>query len=168
MSINLIAACGVNRELGYDNKLLCHLPNDLKHFRELTTSHFCVLGRKTFESIGRPLPNRKNIILSQNPNYEAPIGTYLYPSLVDVIHEYKSYNDGKDELFICGGGEIYRQALPFADKIYLTIIEHHFDRVDTYFPPFSFLDWKQTERIKNDPDEKNPYKHYFITYEKRV
>jgi dihydrofolate reductase len=167
MSINIIAAIGVNRELGYKNQLLCHLPNDLKYFKEKTTGQFCVFGRKTYESIGYPLPNRHNIIVTRNTNYKIADGVFVYNSLLDVINEYISYNNNENELYICGGAEIYRQALPYADRIYMTIIEKHFSKVDTYFPPFDFHDWKVTERIKCEADENNPYVHHFVTYERR-
>jgi dihydrofolate reductase len=165
--INLIAAIGVNRELGYKNQLLCHLPNDLKHFKELTTGQFVVMGRKTYESIGHPLPNRQNIIVTRNNKFVEPVGTYVYNSLEDVIHEYQQYNENQNELFICGGAEIYKQSLKYADRILLTVIENHFNKVDTWFPPFSFLDWKVTSNIQNEIDEKNPYVHSFIKYERR-
>jgi dihydrofolate reductase len=167
MSINLIAAIGLNRELGYKNQLLCHLPNDLKHFKELTTGQFVVMGRKTYESIGHSLPNRQNIIVTRNNKYKEPLGTYVYNSLEDVIHEYQSYNENQNELFICGGAEIYKQSLKYANRIFLTVIETHFSKVDTWFPPFSFLDWKVTSNIRNEIDENNQYVHNFITYERR-
>jgi dihydrofolate reductase len=165
--INLIAAIGVNRELGYKNQLLCHLPNDLKYFKELTTGQFVVMGRKTYESIGHPLPNRQNIIVTRNNKFVEPVGAYVYNSLEDVIHEYQQYNENQNELFICGGAEIYKQSLKYADRIFLTVIENHFNKVDTWFPPFSFLDWKVTSNIQNEIDEKNPYVHSFIKYERR-
>jgi dihydrofolate reductase len=139
----------------------------MKHFRKLTENNFCVFGRKTFESIGHPLPNRHNIILTKNEKYEEPAGTYVYSSLEDVIHEYHSYNNDENELFICGGSEIYKQALKYADRIYLTIIEHRFSKIDTYFTPFSFLDWKVTSNVKNLADETHPYNYSFVTYERR-
>lgn len=166
MSINLIAACGNNREIGYKNKLLCHLPNDLKHFKNLTQGNIVCMGRKTYESIGEVLPNRHNIVLTHNTDFKAPF-VYVYHSVEDVLREYESYSNKEAELFIIGGEQVYKQFLKYADKIYLTIIENHFPRVDSYFPPFSFLDWKVTENIKNEADEKNLYNHSFITYERR-
>jgi dihydrofolate reductase len=167
MTISIIAAIGLNRELGYNNKLLCHLPNDLKYFKKLTIAQFVVMGRKTYESIGHCLPNRHNIVLSRDITYNVPDGAYVYNSLDDVINEYKSYNNNENELFIIGGADIYRQALPKANKIYLTIIDHKFENVDAYFPPFSLDEWEVTENIKNVVDEKNPYDHYFVTYKRR-
>jgi dihydrofolate reductase len=165
--ISLIAACGLNRELGYNNQLLCHLPNDLKHFKQLTTGQFVVMGRKTYESIGKALPNRHNIILTRDTKFIEPVGTYVYNSLDDVIHEYTHYNDNQNELFIIGGADIYQQTLKYADKIYLTIIDHIFDKADAFFPKIDLIKWKATSNIKQSKDEKNPYDHYFVTYERR-
>jgi dihydrofolate reductase len=95
--INLIACIDLNCGLGFQNDLLIKLKNDMKYFKELTTGQFVVQGRKTFESIGHPLPNRHNIILTKNLNYKAPVGTYAYHSLEDIIHEYKQYNDNQNE-----------------------------------------------------------------------
>lgn len=164
--INLIAAIDLNRGLGYNNELLIKLPNDMKHFRELTKHQFCVFGRKTYESIGKPLPNRQNIVITRDNKYVSQ-DVFVYNSLTDVIFEYESYNDHENELFICGGAEIYHQALPYSQKIYLTIIDHEFPYVDTFFPAFSMKDWKPIENIKNPADENNPYDHYFVTYERR-
>jgi dihydrofolate reductase len=165
--INLIAAIGVNRELGYKNQLLCHLPNDLKHFKELTQGNICVMGRKTYESIGKPLPNRQNVILTHQKDYEAPSRVYVYHSVEDILKQYESYGNKEMELFIIGGEQIYKQFLKYADRIYLTIIEKQFSRVDTYFPPFSFLEWKVTSRVRQEIDQDNPYVHHFVTYERR-
>jgi dihydrofolate reductase len=165
--INLIAACGVNRELGYKNQLLCHLPNDLSYFKEKTQRNIIVMGRKTFESIGKPLPNRHNIVLTHKKNYEVPAGVLVYHSVEDILKHYELNANKEVELFICGGENVYKQFLKYADRIYMTIIEAHFSKVDTWFPPFSFLDWKVTSNIKNDPDEKNIYTHHFVTYERR-
>jgi dihydrofolate reductase len=167
LSINLIAAIGVNRELGYKNQLLCHLPNDLNHFKELTTGHFVVMGSNTFRSIGKHLPNRHNIVLTHKTKHDLPDDIYAYHSVEDVLFEYENYANKEVELWIIGGEQIYKQFLPHADRIYLTIIENHFSKVDTWFPPFSFLDWKVTSNIRNEIDEKNPYVHSFITYERR-
>lgn len=165
--INLIAAIGLNNELGYKNQLLCHLPNDMKHFRQLTENNFCVFGRKTYESIGKPLSNRTNIILTRDTKAMPPYGTFIYNSLESVIDEYVNYNEKENELFICGGSEIYKQSLPYAERIYLTVIEHEFPKADAYFPQFSLLDWKVTGNIKNAADEDNPYDYCFVRYEKR-
>jgi dihydrofolate reductase len=166
--INIIAAIGLNRELGYKNQLLCSLPNDLKHFKELTTGQFIVMGRKTYESIGHPLQKRHNIIVTRDTKFKEPVGTYVYNSLDDVIHEYRQYNDNQNELFIIGGADIYQQTLTYADNLYLTVIDAQFPKVDTWFPDFDIKEWKVTGNIKNVADEKNLCDHYFVTYQRKI
>jgi dihydrofolate reductase len=165
--INLIAAIDLNRGLGFNNDLLVKLPSDMRHFRELTTGHFIVQGRRTFASIGKPLPNRTNIILTRNKRYSAPYGTFVYHSIEDVIHAYHMQNNDESELFIIGGANIYSQAIHYADRLYLTIIDHEFMNVDSYFPTFSMLDWKPVSNVENLADENNPYDHYFVEYQRR-
>lgn len=168
MTISLIAAIDLNRGLGYQNELLVKLPNDMKNFKKLTTGHFVVQGRKTYESIGYPLSNRHNIILTRDNKYKAPLGTYVYHSVEDVIKAYNNQNNNESELFFIGGAEVYKQALPHVDKIYLTVIENNFSSVDSYFPSFSLNEFKPIENIFNPLDEKNPYNHSFITYERKI
>jgi dihydrofolate reductase len=165
--INIIAAVDLNNGLGFNNHLLIKVPNDMKHFRQLTENNFCVFGRKTYDSIGHPLPNRTNIILTRDTKMKSPEGIFTYNSLQDVIFEYENYNEQENELFVCGGSEVYRQALPYAQRIYLTIIDHTFSEVDTYFPMIDLSEWKVTENIKNKADENNPFDHYFLTYERK-
>jgi dihydrofolate reductase len=165
--INLIACIDLNCGLGFQNDLLIKLKNDMKYFKELTTGQFVVQGRKTFESIGHPLPNRHNIILTKNLNYKAPVGTYAYHSLEDIIHEYKQYNDNQNELFFIGGEEIFIDALPFAERIHLTVVKHAFDEVDTYFPRINPTYWKAVSHIENKADKDHPYDYNFVTFERR-
>lgn len=165
--INLIAAIGLNNELGYKNQLLCKLPNDLKRFKELTTGQFCVIGRKTYESIGQPLPNRHNVIVTRNNKYQAPPETYVYTSLEEVIFEYKAYNNNENELFICGGSQVYKQALEYAERIYLTIIDHAFSKADTYFPQFDIAEWNIIDHEKHKMDDNHLYNYYFVTYQRK-
>lgn len=166
--INLIAAIDLNRGLGSNNDLLIKLSNDMKHFRELTTGHFIVQGRRTFDSIGKPLPNRTNIILTRNKDYSAPYGTFVYHSIEDVIHAYHKQNNDESELFIIGGAEVYSQAIHCADRLYLTIIDHEFSNVDSFFPAFSMDDWKPVSNVENKADEKNPFDHFFVEYHRRI
>ena len=165
--INLIAAIDLQRGLGFNNDLLVKLPNDMKHFKKLTTGHFIVMGRRTFDSIGKPLPNRTNIILTRNKDYTAPYGTFVYHSIEDVVHAYHKQNNNESELFVIGGAEVYSQAIQYADRLYLTIIDHEFPKVDSFFPTFSMLDWKPVNNIKNLADKNNLYDHYFVIYERR-
>jgi dihydrofolate reductase len=165
--INLIACCDLRNGLGYQNQLLTKLPNDMKHFKELTSGHFVVMGHNTFRSIGKRLPDRQNIVLTHKTNCDLPNDVYVYHSVENVIHEYENYGNKEVEMWIIGGEQIYKQFLKYADKIHLTIIEHQFSKVDTFFPQFSFLDWKVSENIKNEADQDNPYVHHFVTYERR-
>jgi dihydrofolate reductase len=169
LSINLIAAIDKNRGLGFNNELLVKLPSDMAHFKNLTTGHFIIQGRKTFESIGRPLPNRKNIILTRNKDYKAPHGTFIYHDIETVISEYQNLNNNESELFIIGGGELFSQSIELADRIYLTIIEHAFENVDSYFPPLSTIEWQveHDKTIFHPADSNNEFDHYFLTYQRR-
>lgn len=136
--ICIVVAIGKNRELGKDGKLLWHIPQDLKRFRELTTGHPIIFGRKTFESIlgytgGKPLPNRTNIVVTRDAAYRVPEGVLLAPSLDDAIE--KAAELDAEEIHIGGGAQIYEQALPRVDKLFLTIIDDSKD-ADTFFPPY--------------------------------
>jgi dihydrofolate reductase len=163
MNIALIAALTENRVLGKDNQLIWHLPKDLKHFKQTTTGHPVVMGRKTYESFGKPLPNRTNIIVSRNREYEAE-GCIVRTSLMQAIEEARKY--AKDIVFIAGGGEIYRQALPLADLMYLTHI-HATLEGDAFFPEFEKDEWKVVATESIAPDDKHPYAFDIVTW-KRV
>lgn len=136
MKISIIAAIGKNRELGKDNKLLWHIPEDMKRFKKVTANHPVIMGRKTYESIGRALPERRNIIVTRDRNFTA-LGCDIFHSLEEAIDFAKTLKD--KEIFIIGGGEIYKQAMIYADKLYLTIIDEEFD-ADTYFPEYPEFD----------------------------
>lgn len=131
--ISIIAAIGSNKELGKDNKLLWHIPEDFKRFKELTTGHPVIMGRKTFESIGKPLPQRTNIIITRDKNFQQK-NCLVVHSLDEAINIAKTKDD--KEIFIIGGGQIYEQAINIADKLYLTIVKGSFD-ADTFFPDYS-------------------------------
>lgn len=131
--ISLIAAIGKNRELGKNNKLLWNIPEDLKRFKELTMGHPVIMGRKTNESIGRPLPNRTNIVITRDKGYEQE-GCLITHSLEEAIELAKTKDN--NEIFIIGGGQIYEQAINIADKLYLTIVKGKFE-ADTFFPEYS-------------------------------
>lgn len=131
--ISIIAAIGTNRELGKNNKLLWNIPEDLKRFKELTNGHPVIMGRKTFESIGRPLPNRINIIITHDKNYKEE-GCLVVHSLEQAIELAEAKDD--KEIFIIGGGQIYKQAINIADKLYLTIVKRSY-AADTFFPDYS-------------------------------
>ncbi|MBK9294303.1 MAG: dihydrofolate reductase [Oligoflexia bacterium] len=136
MIISLIVAMAKNRVIGIDNKLPWHLSEDLKRFRKITTGHPVVMGRKTFESIGRLLPNRENIIVTRNTDYRV-LGATIVNSLEEVLEKFKNT---PEEVFILGGGEIFKVALPLANKIYLTLIDKEIAG-DAYFPEFDLASY---------------------------
>ena len=150
MDISLIVAHGKNREIGKDNKLLWYISEDLKNFKRLTLNHILIMGRKTFESIGRPLPKRQTIVLTRQQDFSAP-GVLVAHSVEDAIELAQECPDFKqEELFIAGGGEIYQLFLPMATKLYLTSIDMEIE-ADTFFPQLDLSSWKkQSETVLND------------------
>jgi len=162
MIVSIIVALGKNNEIGKDNQLLCRLPSDLKHFKAITSGHTVIMGRKTFESLPNgALPNRRNIIISRNTQL-AIDGAEVYSSLDHAL--LKCINE--TEVFITGGAQIYAQALPVADKLYITRIHAAFPEADAFFPPIARTIWKETGRETFLADEKNPYSFTFLEYEK--
>jgi len=159
MTISIIVAISQNHAIGKDNKLLWHLPNDLKHFKTKTSGHTVIMGRKTYDSVGKPLPNRRNIVITRQ-QLDIP-GCEVVNSLNDALALCKT----DEEIFIVGGAEIYRQAMSITNKIYLTIVHQNFDG-DTYFPEIEENIWAETEREDFQPDEKNKLAHSFITLER--
>ena len=159
MIVTIVVAIAENHAIGKDNKLLWHLPKDLKHFKEITSGGTVIMGRKTYDSVGKPLPNRRNIIITRQQIEIA--GCEVVNSLqaaLDLCRDHK-------EVFIVGGAEIYKQAMPLTDRIYLTIVHENFE-ADTYFPEISKDIWKETERTDHEADEKNPLSFSFITLER--
>ena len=165
MKISIIVAVAENNVIGKDNKLIWHLPSDMKYFKEKTLGHCVITGRKNYESIPekfRPLPNRTNIVITRQKKYSA-LGAIVVGSFEDAIE--KAKQTGDEEIFIIGGAEIFTQSMHLADKLYLTKIHHSFVG-DVYFPLISASEWKETDHKKGIVDEKNKYEHDFITYEK--
>jgi dihydrofolate reductase len=162
MKLSLIVAMSANRVIGCDNKMPWHLSADLKRFRMITMNSPILMGRKTFESIGKPLDGRTNLILSKNPTYQ-PDGCLVFDSLEMALEKAQNFGD---ELFIIGGATLYEIALPFAERLYLTDIQAEFDG-DTFFPEIDFDDWNEMacEHITND--EKVPFSYRFLTLEKK-
>lgn len=158
MITSIIVAISKNNAIGKNNSLLWNIPEDLKHFKNITSGHTILMGRKTFESIGRPLPNRRNIVITRDESYKYE-GIEVATSLIKALDNCKY----EDEVFIIGGGEIYKQALPFADKLYVTHIEKEYD-ADTFFPEISQDIWIETEKEEH-PENDPPYK--FSVYEKK-
>jgi dihydrofolate reductase len=154
--ISLVVAAARNNVIGKGNALPWSLPNDLKHFREVTSGHTVVMGRKTFESIGRPLPNRRNIVITRQEGYK-PEGVEVVGSLAAAI---ASMSVGED-LFVIGGGEIFNQVLPIADRVYLTRIEADVEG-DAFFPRLDANEWEEVSRLPGVVDEKNALPHTFL------
>ena len=162
MIISLIAVLGRNNEIGKGNELLCHLPSDLKRFKAITLGHTVIMGRKTFESLPKgALPNRRNIVISRNTQLKIK-GVEVYSSLDYAF--LKSINEL--EVFIVGGAQIYAQALPFADKLYITRIHASFPEADVFFPKIDWSNWNEIGRESFPADDKNPYPFTFVEYEK--
>jgi dihydrofolate reductase len=159
MNLSIIAAIGENNELGLRNKLLWHIPADLKRFKALTSGHTVVMGRITFESINsKPLPNRRNIIISRSGIPATP--GIIIISTMDELFEILNFNE---ETFILGGGMIYELLLPYADKMYLTIV-HKTYSADTFFPVFDRSHWKITEQTVIEDDPVAGVSYSFINY----
>jgi dihydrofolate reductase len=159
--ISIIVAIAENYAIGKDNKLLWHLPEDLKRFKKLTTGHTIVMGKKTFESLPiRPLPNRRSIVITDVPEENIDGCTMAY-SIKDAIEKM----DAENENFIIGGGSVYRQFLPLAQKLYLTRVHKNFD-ADCFFSEIDFNEWKILDQEKGLPDGKNDFGYSYFTYEK--
>ncbi len=161
MNISIIVAASINNVIGANNDLPWRLPNDLKHFKQLTTGHHIIMGRKNYESIGRALPNRTSIVISRQPDYRAE-GCIVVKSLK------KAYNivaNKDEEVFIIGGGEIYRQTIDLANKIYLTRVETEIAG-DIYFPVLG-EEWVLISEEKRKADEKHRYNYTFLVYERK-
>ena len=164
MLINIIAAIGKNRELGKDNKLLWYIPNDFKRFKDLTSGHIVIMGRKTFESIGKPLPNRINVVVTRNKNAIKGLinqtTTIFCDSLENALRlpfDKLRVAQGKrsKKIFIIGGAEIYKQGIKYADKLYLTLVNQEFPDADTFFPDYSKFKIIKEEKYR---DEKYSFK----------
>lgn len=159
--ITIIAAIGKNNALGKDNQLLWRLPKDLKHFKSLTENHPVVMGRKTYESIGKALPNRTNIVVSRKDNwFEENI--LIVSKLKEALKFAKKINEN---FFILGGGEIYKQTMELADKLEITYVEEDFE-ADTFFPKIDLKIWQKTNEEFHAKDDKNDHDFYFQTYER--
>lgn len=162
-TLSAIVAMAEDGLIGKNNQLPWHLPADLQHFKSITTGHPILMGRKTYESIGRPLPNRMNIILTRSPSFAAP-GCVVVTSIEDALR-YAALQH-KQEIFIIGGADLYKQLLPRIQRIYLTQVHHHFSG-DVYFPVLNKNEWKEIECIHHAADEKNAYDYSFLILERR-
>ncbi|MDD3877516.1 MAG: dihydrofolate reductase [Bacteroidales bacterium] len=160
MKLSIIVAIANKSVIGKDNRLIWHLPADLRYFKNLTMGYPIIMGRKTYESIGRPLPGRTSVIITHNMNFHAE-GCIIVHSLEEAIKQVAAF----EEAFIIGGAQIYAQALPIADKLYLTRVFHTFDG-DTFFPEIMEKEWQLIEETQMNADEKNNYPFAFMVYER--
>lgn len=161
MNINIIVAIAENNAIGFENKLLYWLPNDLKRFKALTTGHTIIMGRKTFESLPKgALPNRRNIVLSRQGIQ--PLGAERCPSLQAAL----SACNADEEVFIIGGASVYQEAMPLADKLCVTHIEDTPEHADAFFPEIDPSVWKVTSSESHPSDEKHLYPYRFVDYQR--
>ena len=158
MIVSLVAAMSENRVIGKEGGLPWRLPRDLQHFKRLTIDHTVIMGRKTFAEVKRPLANRRNVVITRNPEFR-PHGVTVVPSLEEAL----ALGATEDEVFVIGGGEIYRLALPRADRIYLTVV-HAVVEGDTYFPEFEGSAWVLENEERHEADAKHAYSFTFRTY----
>lgn len=160
MTVSLIAAMAENRVIGRDGDLPWRLPRDMRRFQRLTTGHAVIMGRKTYDSVGKPLPNRRNLVVTHDLDYRSP-GIRVFHSLDAALLAADA-----GEVFVAGGAEIYRLAFPRAVRLYLTVV-HAVVEGDTFFPVFAMDDWRLEEDLRYLPDERHPFAHSFRLYMRR-
>jgi len=163
MDVSIIVAKSRNHAIGLNNQMPWHISADLKRFKEITTGHFVVMGRNTYESIGKPLPNRTNIVITRNKSYQAP-GCLVMHSIDQALFHAKQHHES--EVFIIGGSQLYKEALEFADIIYLTEIDADFEG-DVFFPEIDFSQWHLvTKETFHAQQTGQPFSYSFITLER--
>lgn len=160
--ISFIVAMDENRVIGKNNQLPWHLPEDLKYFKRVTMGHPIVMGRKTFDSIGRPLPGRENIIITRNNEFKNESCT-VFHSMEQLLQYCQDHSN--EEYFVIGGAEVFKQLISFVDRLYITFINEQFEG-DTFFPTIDMNEWELISREQGLQDEKNPYRYEFLIYEK--
>lgn len=165
LRLSILVAMARNRVIGQDNRLPWHLSADLKHFKSLTTGHIIIMGRKTYESIGRPLPGRTNIVITRQKNFKA-IGATIVHSVENALQACKQVSTLNQEHFIIGGAEIFQQTLKICQRMYITEIQRDFEG-DTFFPEFDPNDWKETQRDKHYSDQDNNIEYHFIVLDRK-
>lgn len=161
MIISIIAAVADNMVIGINNSLPWNLPADMEYFRKTTFGKSIIMGAKTFKSIGKALPGRKNIVLSNDSDYKAE-GCVVTGSIEEALKQ----TEGSEEVMVAGGASVYRQFLPLANRLYLTFIHHNFEG-DSFFPEFDRNKWQEVKRIDNKADENNPFDYSFVVFEKK-
>lgn len=160
--LSIIVAKAKNNVIGKDNKLLWHLSDDLKRFKALTKQHTIIMGRKTFDSLGRVLPNRKHIVFTQNPDFK------VQDENVEIVHsmlQIQQYIENEEEVFVIGGAIIYNLLMPYIKKMYVTEIDKEFDG-DAFFPKINKTIWKEISREKGPEDTENDFSYEYVIYEK--
>jgi dihydrofolate reductase len=158
--VSIIVAIDQENGIGKDNQLLWHLPNDLKFFKKTTSGNTIIMGRKTYDSIGRPLPNRRNIVISRNQDLKIE-GIEVFENINSALEACQT----KSEVFIIGGGEIYKQALPLTSKIYLTKVDANC-AADTFFPALNYSSWQTIFEENHQKDDKHAYNYVFSILER--
>jgi dihydrofolate reductase len=159
--ITIIAAAGENNSLGKDNDLVWYLPDDFKRFKELTSGNYILMGRKTFETFPKPLPNRKHLIITRQEDYQVPENCFVFDSIQSASDKVLSDND----IWIIGGGEIYKQSMGIADRIELTRVHSDFE-ADTFFPEIG-EEWELVSEEYHPSDERHKYDFTYLTYDRR-
>ena len=160
--LSIIVAIAQNNVIGRDNQLIWHIPDDLKRFKQITTGHTIIMGRKTFESIGRVLPNRKHIVLSKNTKLNIESENV---KVLDNVNMLDKYISSEEEAFVIGGDSIYKLLMPYVTKMYITRIKQDFQG-DAYFPEINSKEWKIISRKPGIKNEENPYDYEYIDYER--
>jgi len=160
MITSIIVAMDMNRVIGKDNQLPWRLPRELQYVKQTTMGHPIILGRKNYEAIGRPLPGRRNIVMTKDPQFSAE-GCEIAHSVEEVYQ----LCEGEEEIFIFGGEQIYKLFLEKTDKLYVTVIHHEFEG-DTFFPEIDYNQWKEISKVQGITDEKNPYTYFYHVYER--
>lgn len=160
MKVSLIVAMAKNRVIGAENRIPWHLPNELRLFKSLTMGHHIVMGRKTYESINRLLPGRTTVIVTRQRDYTVP-GAIVAHSVEEALDACK----GDDECFVIGGADLFREALPFADRLYLTVVDAE-PAGDTFMPAVDMADWRETQCESFPADEKHPHAYRYTVFER--
>ncbi|WP_178990123.1 dihydrofolate reductase [Winogradskyella schleiferi] len=158
--LTIIVAAGEDNAIGRDNSLIWHLSDDLKHFKSLTNGHHIIMGRKTFESFPKPLPNRTHIVITRQKDYKVPQGVIVVNSLEDALDAARF----DKQPFVIGGGEIYKQAMPLVDKLEITRVHSTFENADAFFPEIDKSKWEEVNRKTHNADDNHAYAFSFITY----
>lgn len=163
MKVSLVAAVAQNNAIGKNNEMLWHLPADFKHFKETTSGHFILMGRKTFESFPKPLPNRTHLIITRQTDYNVPENCFVFQSIAAALQF--AQNENQDVVYVIGGGEIYKQSIANANELIITHVEAEFPEADAFFPEIT-QDWKKMSEEFHKANEKNKIDFTIALYKK--